>query len=147
MSYLFIYLFIHSFIRLLDSNHVNAHDNSVLHTDKNIHLTQRKPKIAMTKHALLCFHSYVIIPYACYSGLYWMQNFPEKKLTRAKDVLPNINRTQAPEITPDSNGMVPSAADARCLQPAHTIRTLPGVTEVLSAFLFLVTLTLTFKPV
>jgi len=30
--------------------------------------------------------------------------------------------------------MVPSAAAARCLQQAHTIRTLPGVTGVLSVF-------------
>jgi len=52
-----------------------------------------------------------------------------KKQTRAKDVLPNINLTQAPEITPGRDGMMPSAADARCLQPAHTIRTLPGVTR------------------
>jgi len=29
---------------------------------------------------------------------------------RAKDVLPNTNRTQATEITPGSDGMVPSAA-------------------------------------
>jgi len=31
-------------------------------------------------------------------------------VTIAKDVLPNIHRTQAADITPGSNGMVPSAA-------------------------------------
>jgi len=36
--------------------------------------------------------------------------------------------------------MVSSAVDARCLQRAHTIRMLSGVTGVLSAFLSLVTL-------
>jgi len=51
-----------------------------------------------------------------------------------KDVLPNIHRTQAPEITPGRDGMVPSAADARCLQPAHTIRTLPGWREWTARF-------------
>jgi len=32
------------------------------------------------------------------------------KKTRAKDVLPNIIRTQAAEITRNSDGMVPSSA-------------------------------------
>jgi len=47
--------------------------------------------------------------------------------SKAKDVLPNINRTQTPEIIPGSDGMVASAA-ACCLRRAHTIRTLLGVT-------------------
>jgi len=37
-------------------------------------------------------------------------------------------------VTPGGHRMVPSAAAARCLQRAHTIRMLPGVTAVLSAF-------------
>jgi len=53
--------------------------------------------------------------------------------TRAKEFLPNIHRTQAPEITPGRDGMVPCVAAARCLQRAHTIRML------LSAFSGLVT--------
>jgi len=40
--------------------------------------------------------------------------------------LPNLHRTQAAEITPGSDVVVPSAADARCLQPAYTTRMLPG---------------------
>jgi len=52
---------------------------------------------------------------------------------------------KSPEITPGRDGMVPFAASTRCLQPAHSIRTLPGVTGALSAFLSL--LTLTFKVV
>ena len=47
-------------------------------------------------------------------------------LTRAKDDSPNIHRTQAPENTPGSHEMGPSAAAARCLLPAHTIRTQAG---------------------
>ena len=35
---------------------------------------------------------------------------PAGEVTRAKDVLPNIDRTQAAAITPGSDGMVPSAA-------------------------------------
>ena len=68
--------------------------------------------------------------------------------TRAADifVLPNIDRTQAAEITPGSNATLPSVADARCLQQAYTIRMLPGVTVALSAFLSLVTLTFDLWP-
>jgi len=44
-------------------------------------------------------------------GRNYMKLFVVHK-TRAKDVLPNINRTQAAEITPGSDGMVPSAAAA-----------------------------------
>jgi len=40
-------------------------------------------------------------------------------VTRAKDVLLNTNHTQAAEITPASNGMIPSAAAWRCLQRAR----------------------------
>jgi len=58
----------------------------------------------------------------------------ETKTTRAKDVLPNINRTQAPEITPGSDGMVPSAHARRYLQSARSIPSLPGVTRVHNAF-------------
>jgi len=47
-------------------------------------------------------------------------------LTRAKDDSPNIHRTQAPENTPGSHEMGPSAAAARCLLQAHTIRTQAG---------------------
>jgi len=36
--------------------------------------------------------------------------------------------------------MVPSIAAARCLQRAHIVRTLPGSTAALSAFLSMVTL-------
>jgi len=44
---------------------------------------------------------------------------------------------QAPEITPDRDAMVPSAAAARCLQRAHTMRMLPGVTaRILSLVTF-----------
>jgi len=53
-----------------------------------------------------------------------------------------------PKTTPHgSHELGPPAAGARCLQRAHTIRTHPGVSAVLSAFLSLVTwrLTLTFK--
>jgi len=39
--------------------------------------------------------------------------------TSAKDVLPNIKRTQAAKVTPGSDGMVPSAAAWCCLQWAH----------------------------
>ena len=46
-----------------------------------------------------------------------------------------------PKTPPGSHEMDPSAAAARCLQPAHTIRTHPGVSAALSAFLSLVTLT------
>jgi len=48
--------------------------------------------------------------------------------------LPNLHRTQAAEITPGSDAVVPSAADVRCLLRAHTIRTLLGVTSALSVF-------------
>ena len=47
-------------------------------------------------------------------------------LLRAKDVLPNTNRTQAAKITPGSDGMVPSAAAWCCLQRACSIPSLPG---------------------
>jgi len=40
-------------------------------------------------------------------------------ITTTKDVLPNINHMQATEITPSSDGMVPSAAELRYLQQAH----------------------------
>ena len=48
--------------------------------------------------------------------------------TRAKDVLPNIDRTQVAEITPPpgSDGMVPSAGALRYLQRARFISSLPG---------------------
>jgi len=46
----------------------------------------------------------------------------------------------SPEVTPGRDGMVPSAAATRCLQRAHIIRTLPGLTGALNAFLSLVTL-------
>jgi len=46
--------------------------------------------------------------------------------TKAKDVLPNTHRKEAPEITLASDTMVPSAAPAHCLQRAYTIRTLLG---------------------
>ena len=59
----------------------------------------------------------------------------ETKTTRAKDVLPNINRTQAPEITPGSDGMVPSGGASRYLQLACSIPPMPGVMGVHSAFL------------
>jgi len=48
-----------------------------------------------------------------------------------------------PKSPPGRDGMVPSAADARCLQQAHTTRALPGVTWALSEF-FLSLVTLTF---
>ena len=60
---------------------------------------------------------------------------------RAKDVLQNTNRMQAAEITPSSDGMVPSAAAWRHLQQARSIPSLPGVMGVRSAFLSMVTLT------
>ena len=47
--------------------------------------------------------------------------------------LPNINRTQATEITPGSNRMVPSAGAWRHFQPARSIPSLPGVMAVQSA--------------
>jgi len=40
-------------------------------------------------------------------------------ITRAKVVLSNMHRTQAPEITRGRDGMLPSAAAALCLQQAH----------------------------
>jgi len=55
-------------------------------------------------------------------------------IARAKDVLPNICRTQAPGITPGNDGVVPFTAAARCLQRAHTICMLLAVTPALSAF-------------
>jgi len=54
--------------------------------------------------------------------------------TELNDVSPNIDRTQAAEIVPGSDGMVPSAAAWRHLQQARSIPTLPGVTGVHSAF-------------
>jgi len=55
---------------------------------------------------------------------------------------PNIYRTQASEITPGGDAMVPPAADARFLQRAHAIRTLLGKGDgSAKRFLFLVTLT------
>jgi len=66
--------------------------------------------------------------------------------TRARDVLLNINLTEAPEITTGSDGMTPSAADARCLQRADTMHTLPGVTGMLSAFFLPRDLDLDFCP-
>jgi len=44
------------------------------------------------------------------SGLVYKTDPREKEITRAKDVLPNINRTLPAEINSDSDGMVPSAA-------------------------------------
>jgi len=41
---------------------------------------------------------------------------------------------QAPENTPGSHEMGPSAAAARCLQRAHTIRMHSGVSAALNAF-------------
>ena len=64
-----------------------------------------------------------------------------RKKTRAKDVSPNINRTQAAEITPGSAGVVASAAAWRYLQPARSILSLPGVMGVYSV---LSPVTLTF---
>jgi len=55
-------------------------------------------------------------------------------IARAKDVLPNICRTQAPGITPGNDGVVPFTAAARCLQRAHTICMMLAVTPALSAF-------------
>jgi len=45
-------------------------------------------------------------------------------ITRAKDVLLNINHMQAAEIPPGSNGMAPCAAAWRCLQWEQTILSL-----------------------
>jgi len=67
---------------------------------------------------------------------------PKNQLnTRAKDVLPNINRKQAAEITPGSYGMAPSATASRHLQRARSIPSLPGVMGVHNAFSSLVILT------
>jgi len=57
--------------------------------------------------------------------------------TRAKDVLPNIHRTQAHAVTPGGDAVVPSAAAAGCLQQSYTIRVRPGGDG--SAFLSMVT--------
>jgi len=67
--------------------------------------------------------------------------------TRAKDVLPNIHHMQALKITPHSDRMVPSAAAAHCLQRAHTIRMLPGLTERIFCPWWPWPLTFTFKLV
>ena len=52
-----------------------------------------------------------------------------------------INRMQAAEITPGSDGLVESAAARHYLQRACSIPSLPGVMGVHSAFLSLITLT------
>ena len=44
-----------------------------------------------------------------YSSQYFA-TAPAGEVTRDKDVLPNTDRTQAAEITPGRDGMVPSAA-------------------------------------
>jgi len=43
-----------------------------------------------------------------YTNTYATQQIPELIITRAKDVLPNINHSQAPEITPrqQRNGLI-----------------------------------------
>jgi len=53
-------------------------------------------------------------------------NINEKVLTRAKDVLPHINRMQAPKSARGSDAMVLSTAAACCWQRAHTFRMLLG---------------------
>jgi len=62
-------------------------------------------------------------------------------VTRAKSVLPNMHNAQAAEITPGSDGMVPSAGAWRYLQRTRSIPSPPGVMGVHSTFLSLVTLT------
>jgi len=72
------------------------------------------------------------------------------KATWAKDVLRNINRMQAAEITPNSDRMVLFAGAWYYLQQARSIPSLPGVMGVQSAFFVpgdLDPLTLTFKLV
>jgi len=70
-----------------------------------------------------------------------IQTYSKLAITRAKDVLLNVNRTQATEIsTPGSDGMVPSAAEWCYLQRARSIPSLPGVIGVHGAFSSLVTL-------
>ena len=72
-------------------------------------------------------------------------------LTTSRGNRININRTQAAEITPGSDGMVPSAAAWRCLQQAmrdateRTPLSLQGVMGV-HTFLSLVTLTFDLWP-
>ena len=58
--------------------------------------------------------------------------------------LPNTNRTQAAEITPGSDGMVPSAAAWRYLQ--RSILSLPGWWLCAARFLSLVTLSFDLWP-
>jgi len=84
-----------------------------------------------------------------YKGIY-TPKLPKLDFTRAIDVLPNTDRTQAAVITPGSDGMVPSAGAWRYLQRSRSILSLPGVMGVHSAFfvpcdLDLWSLTLTFK--
>jgi len=49
----------------------------------------------------------------------WPVERKKQEHTRTRDVLPYINRTQAAEVTPGSDGMIPSAAAWRHLQRAR----------------------------
>jgi len=65
-------------------------------------MAKRSPISATAEHLL------------CHENLYFTINgsitMRKRKTTRAEDVLPNINCTQAAKINPGSDGMVPSAA-------------------------------------
>jgi len=71
----------------------------------------------------------------------------QKRKLELKMFYQTYTARKPPKSPAGSDGMMLSGAAARCLQRAHTIRTLQGVTGALSAFYSLLTLTwtLTFR--
>jgi len=58
----------------------------------------------------------------------WSSTEIKKKTLELKMFYQTYTARKPPKSPPGRDGMVPSAADARCLQQAHTTRALPGVT-------------------